>query len=285
MGFQAFRRLERSVPLETLYRVLEPLARLRAMKLRRPPVNLPSCFGPATAPACPRHRLFLNRMLELIPDRLAEPKWLERCQVEGLEILTRARSAGRPAVLAFCHYGPYPLLRFWLRAKGIPAGFLVRGSAQDRAAIRRKTDGLSPFPDVPVVFCQDQLRQMNEALMAGRPLLVAVDTDMGRTIDVPLDDSWVFTMATGALRMARHHRAELIPATIFDEGNWRFRIMLGNPVPQEQLQSETGFRDAGSTLIRELLAQMRQHPEQVPATLPPFFKARGRSDFPPDTES
>ena len=57
-------------------------------------------------------------------------------------------------------------------------------------------------------------------------------------------------MATGAIRLAIRHRAELIPCSIIDEGRWRFQIELGRPAPEECLATETELVSAGKHLAR-----------------------------------
>ena len=45
-------------------------------------------------------------------------------------------------------------------------------------------------------------------------------------------------MNTGAVRLAIRQQAELVPATLVDEGGWHFRLELGRPVPKEFLATE-----------------------------------------------
>ena len=71
-------------------------------------------------------------MLEYVPDRLAEPKWMSRCHIEGLDPVLRARQTGRPIVFGFFHSSAFRLSRFWLRAAGIPVANLIIGKAETR---------------------------------------------------------------------------------------------------------------------------------------------------------
>lgn len=269
-GFQLFRWLECLLPVPLLWGLLYPFAWIRALRFRKV-ATLPRCFGSGARTPFAKRRVYLNRALEFIPDRLVRAKWRERYRIEGLEHLTGALNAGRPVVFACCHFGPYPLLRFLLRAAGFPVTVVIRGTVAERDFIRWKTDPLSPFPEKPVAYCQDQLREMIHALRSGCPVIVAVDTNIGRTLPVALDDATQFTLATGAMRLALRSGADLLPLTIIDEGVWRFRIVVDAPVP---LIDEDGFAAAGSQLMRTLIAHMREHPEQVPPALPGFFTAK-----------
>jgi lauroyl/myristoyl acyltransferase len=205
---------------------------------------------------------YLNQILEYLPERLAEPKWMSGCRIAGLDRLRQARQNGRPVVLAFRHFGPYFLLRPWLRAAGFPVAVLVGGKPEDRSRLRRREDRVSPFPGVPTVFHLDQLRAADKFLAAGNSLLVAIDYVAGKQMDVPAGDGRTFRMATGAMRLAIRHRAELIPCSIIDEGRWRFQIELGRPVPAECLATETDMVPAGKHLLNELLPHFRNHSGQ-----------------------
>lgn len=286
LGFHLFRRLERRLSPEILWKVCAPLTTLRGWRFRRAPaLALPGCIqSPEPLPPYPRSRIYLNRMLEWIPDRLATPAWQERCQWEGMEYLQQARVAGQPVVLACLHSGPYPLLRFWLRAAGVPVTVLIRGETRARTAIRWKTDPLTPFPEVPPAFGQDRLREMIACIQAGNPVIMAVDTTLGRTQEVPVCDGWRFAMATGALRLAARQGAALIAGMITEEAPWRYRIRFSPPVPQALLQCGDDFSAAGAALMPHFLEALRRHPEQMPPALAGFFLPPGANSPPPCAE-
>ena len=256
------RWLERRLSVRNLYRFLWPHACLRAA-LRGIPVALPlagrDVEKPARATREERIKGYLNEILEYLPDRLAEPKWLSGCRFAGLDRLRRARQNGRPVVLVFRHTGPYALLRPWLRAAGYPVSILVGGKAEGRSRMRRWKDRLFLFPEVPGIFNLDQLRAADEFLAAGNSLLVAIDPAAGKQMDVPAGDGRTIRMATGAVRLAIRHGAELIPCSIIDEGRWRFRIELGRPVPAECLAAETDMVSAGKHLVNELFPHWGNH--------------------------
>lgn len=264
------RGVERVFSVESFCRLLKPFAFARAafntiFKKRRPDMLLPACFGvgmPMLTGRQWRMNAYLNHVPDFFPDRLATDKWKGRCRIEGIGHLRLARQNGRPVILAFCHFGPYYLLRSWLRAAGFPTAFLVGGKARHRSALRRFKDRLSIFPEIPVAFHRDTLRNTAEFLAAGNPLLVAIDNEAGKQSEVPFCDGWTFQMAAGAVRLAVRHQAELIPCTIIDEGRWRFRIELGRPVPKEFLTAEAGWICAGKHLLDEMIPHFQAHPEQ-----------------------
>jgi lauroyl/myristoyl acyltransferase len=278
LRFWMLRKLERRLPPDVLYRTLRPVASVRAaLRLpfhrRRPPLPLPGCFGPdrqVPMGKLRRRTHYLNQALEFFPDRLAAPEWNSRCRINGLEQVRQARRRGKPVLLAFCHFGPYVLLRFWLRAGGIPAAALVQGNRASRPMVRRLTDRLSPFPDVPTAIYQDDLPRVIQFIKSGHPLLMALDRDTGKQIEVPVQEGWSFRMATGAIRLAASHEAELIPCAIIDEGGWHFRIELGRPVPRELLTGPHAWLPAGKHLLDHLFPHLRSHPEQGPALLGRF---------------
>jgi len=262
------------VPPRKLYACLKPFASARAIlntafKSIPPRVPLPDCFHAAgTARAARQLRVngYLNQCLRYFPERLAEEKWMDGCQIKGLERLRALRQNGRPVVLAFCHFGPFFLLRTWLRAAGIPAAILMGGKPEDRSKLTQRFYQFVPFPEVPTVFYLDQLRDAAEFLAAGNPLLIAVDDDAGKQMALPFGEGWTFRMATGAVRLAVRQQAELIPCTIIDEGRWRFRIELGRPVPRELLTAESDWTLAGRHLLDELSPHFKAYPEQCART-------------------
>jgi lauroyl/myristoyl acyltransferase len=279
-GFWPLRILERVLSVSALRRLVKPLSHFRAVLnsvFKKSPAarTLPGCFTTEPIRIGKRHRqaLYLNEVLELIPDRLATAKWRSRCRMNGLEHLQAAQRSGKPVVLAFCHFGHYPLLRFWLRAAGVPVSTLVHGKPESRSLLRRLQDRRSPFPELPPAFYSDQLSDAVRSLADGNPLLIAVDFNSGKQLDVPVTDGWKFRMATGAIRLAISHDAELIPCILIDEGDWRFRLEIGVPVPKEFLTKNAGWSMAGKHLIDHISRHMRSHPEQCSGRpLACFFK-------------
>ncbi|HLP76109.1 MAG TPA: hypothetical protein VK327_04260 [Candidatus Paceibacterota bacterium] len=215
---------------------------------------------------------YLNQYPRYFPDRLSEPRWQERCRITGLEQVLSARKVGRPVVLVFCHFGPYSLLRAWLRASGIPSAVVFKSAAETRPTLVRLADRFIPFPEVPILFSRSELREVTEFLAAGNVLLMAMDVPGGKQMALRVADEWRFEIASGAVRMAIHHQAELIPCSIIDEGEWRYRVDLGRAVPRELLTAESDWIRAGQHLLDEMLPHIKAHPEQCSTTLCRCFK-------------
>ncbi len=280
--FWSIRRLERALSVNALYHWSILSANLRSafhrpFRKSPPPIVFPPCFEiptPIAADRLERRHLYLNRVIEQLPDRLGTEKWIVRCEIRGLEFLQRAKRNGKPVVLAFCHFGPYWLLRFWLRAHGIPAATLRSGLAETRAEHRRRTDRLSPFPEWPTAFYKDQLADAVKFLLAGNPLLVALDYRAGKQIEVPVENNCTFRMAAGAIRLAIKHDAELMSCVLIDKGEWRYRIEIGKPAPREMLTPDSDWTLAGRHLMNELLPHYRKYPKQCSRALVESFRER-----------
>jgi lauroyl/myristoyl acyltransferase len=263
-AFHAIRQLERQLSPGSLYSVLTPLAFTRVALGRVD--HLPSFFRrsiPHRTSRQARVNYLLSRLLEFIPDRLATSKWQPRFRNSGLHHIQEARKNGKRVVLVCFHFGTYKLIPFWLRALGIPVVALLGGKSKDRTRAKRMKDKLSPFPHIPtVLYTCDQMRKVVEHLSAGAVLLVAADRETSKQVTVPIDDEWSFRMATGAIRLASHYDAELIPCCMTDEGRWHFRLEIGQPVPPEYLASEFAMMRAAEHLLQEMLPPVRNRPEQ-----------------------
>jgi hypothetical protein len=266
LHFTVIRWLERRLSVPALYRALQPIALVGGpgrQLFRKQFHPLPAFLARSTRVSRRQQRrtMYLNEILEFFPERLGTAKWMDRCRFAGLEQLQQARQNGRSIVLAFWHCGPYSLLRFWLRAAGIPAVTLIQGRAEDRSRWKRIADQVSPFPEIPTALYQDQLKETLQLLEAGSPLLIAVDGAAGKQMNVPAHDNWIFKMASGPVRLAIRHQAELFPCKIVDEGAWRFRLEIGKPAPAEFLFAESAGVNAGKYLFDELYPQLQAHPD------------------------
>jgi lauroyl/myristoyl acyltransferase len=270
------RWMERKLSVRSLYWILGAHAFVRAMFKRNPPfVQIPACMTTKNSVRTvreTRRQGYLKPIPEYFPERLAEPKWMSRCRIEGLDRVLQARQDSRPVVLAFFHSRAYRMSRFWLRAAGVSVANLIAGKAAARTKLDRLGDGFSPFPEIPTAFYLDQLRQACKFLAARNSLLVALDTPAGQQLNVPICDGWTFQMSTGAIRLAVLYQAELIPCVIIDEGRWRFQIKLGRPVPAEYLAVEADWIHAGKHLLKEMLPHFRDHPDQLTEQLAWHFQ-------------
>jgi hypothetical protein len=268
--FSIFRWLERHLTPRTFYSLLRPVFLVRsalnnAFKKTTPAPAVPDFLRtPRTIKTriLQRANIYLNGTIEYFPDRLAGSKWMANCQFEGLAHLQEARRNGRPVVLACCHFGPYYLLPLWLRSMGLPAVGLVGGNSAMRTHLARLQDRFILLPELPAAMYLDQLRELAPFLAAGNLLCMTIDTPTGKQLAVPFCDGWDFQMATGAIRLAIRHQAELIPCSITDEGSWRYRITLGRPVPREYLTAKADWSCAGKHLLGEMLPLFQARPDQ-----------------------
>lgn len=279
----SLRRVEKSLPVDQLYRVVQPMAFLRAAMraafCKAPQaIPLPGCFrGMQTFQPRRLERMdhYLNFSVLHFADRLATPKWRARCHFVGLDRIEAALKNKRPVVLAATHFGPFYFMQYWLRAANVPIAAFVGGNARNSRKRRQVFDERSPFPKLRIRFYQDELREAVEFLRAGNVLLLAIDRQGSQQITVPVRDGWTFEMNTAAIRLAMRHNADLIPYCFVDEGHWRFRIELGQPVPREYLQSEETMKLAGAYLIEQMLPHFEAHPGQCPKHLLDLFKPTG----------
>ena len=139
---------------------------------------------------------------------------------------------------------------------------MVKGKSENCPEHIRKTARLVRYPDIPTRFYLDELKAAGEFLAAGNVLFMAIDAPASKQMEVPFCDGWTFQMATGAIRMAIRHQAELIPCSIIEEGPWRFRIEAGKPVPKEFLTAESDWPRAGTHLLAAMLPHFQSYPEQ-----------------------
>jgi len=273
--FSVLRPTERVLPVGALYWIVKIVSFVRAalrsaFKKAPAPVPLPDCFNPGGTvqpPRLERMAYYQEVALLALTSRFATRKWLDRCRINGLEHIQAARINGRPVVIAACHFGPFFLQRYWLRAAGVRVAALVGGTANIGSKERELHDPQSPFPELRLRFYEDELRGAIKFLAAGNVLLVAIDHERGEQIEVPVRNGWSFQMATGALRLAIRHQAELIPYCIIDEGRWRFRLEIGRPVPREFLADDADLTRAGKHLLDEMLVHFQKLPEQCPKSL------------------
>lgn len=280
-GFSPLLRLaERWLTVPQLQVLVSPYVQARTaahflLRTRPAPPAVPDFLQPIGSTAVARRQrrqLYLNRLLEHFPDRLGSAKWLGRCRIEGLDHVRQAQAEGRPVILAFCHFGPYYLLRLWLRAAGLPVTMLIQGRAATRRRWLRFTDRFAPFPNIPGGLYQDQLRTVDDFLAAGHPLGIALDARHGKQMTLPFCPGWSYQMPTGAVRLALRHQAALIPCTILDEGGWRFRIRFDPPVPRELLTPGADWAAAGAYLLSVMQLQFQARPDQVSSVLLRCFR-------------
>ncbi|HEY1170273.1 MAG TPA: hypothetical protein VGH19_02780 [Verrucomicrobiae bacterium] len=175
----------------------------------------------------------MTRFVTFWPDRLANPDWQKRSDFQGLEKVKALRTAGKPVVLVCLHHGPIHILRYLLRAYGVPCAMVVLESRAERLAVREWKDRLSPPSGVPNVFCRDELREMQRFMLAGGCLLVAADYGRGKMCVVPFGPARI-QVASGAFRVAHSVGATVFPISISETSGWHFTVEAGEGVVETQ---------------------------------------------------
>jgi lauroyl/myristoyl acyltransferase len=288
--FHLLRALERVLPAVWLRALLwPPIAVATAWELLGPRqllrefYRLPASVRPSLPPAAwawriwrRRVRLNLARLIWLWPDRLQTTRWQKGCRCTGLEQLERLRAEGRPVVLAMLHFGPVPVLRYWMRAQGLPVASLATRpptwGAPFRAYLDRLSDQASGLMGVAHVFNTTQLKSMCRFLEGGQMLLIAVDGEAGRQQQVPGTD-YGFIMAPGAIRLAARRQAVVVPCLIRAEPAWGVTIQVGDPVPQEWVAQKAWHAASCAHLLRAFRSMIHDEPEQCSSELLSHFRA------------
>lgn len=267
MGFHLARLGERLLPQSVLSLLLWPAAAAwglteagkQRMALALWP-RFPEAWRPDRARFLLRQSLGLNhaRFLYLWPDRLPSYRWIKRCHLEGNFNLTQAQQLNRPIVFVSLHFGPFETLPVWLRAHGIAVTVLVGRPPPRRA---HKLYLMSPPADVPLVVSVNEMYRIRQFLRPGQRLLILIDVDRGKQIQVPFDNH-SFRMSTGAIRLAAMTNAEMIPCLMVERDTWDFAIHFGSPVPQRYLGRSPDMKAAATHLLNELLQVVTRYPSQ-----------------------
>jgi lauroyl/myristoyl acyltransferase len=244
--------------------------------------SLPACLQSAEAvpqPRLPRLQVYFNRVIELIPGSLGKPKWQARCPIEGIEAVRQALAQKRRVLLTFTHFSQYWEIRSWLRGAGLPVAFYAGADSTMRTEARRHKDRWALFPEVPTVFNSDELANAIKFVLSGKPLIIAMDGKRGRQLDIPVCDGWIFQMATGPLRIAARHDAMIFPCVMIVEGLWRYRIKIGEPVPDLWL-AQGKENEAALHLVRQILHHIQRHPDQCRPRMLECIKPSAPSSIP-----
>jgi lauroyl/myristoyl acyltransferase len=269
VGFNLVRFGERVLPQSVLSFLLWPLAVVWALtELHRPRKLLaswrrfPGEWRPGRARLLLRQSLGLThaRFVYLWPDRLPDRRWLTRCRFEGDCDLAQLRRADRRIIFVSLHLGPFETLAYWLRANRIVLTALV-GQRGPRQWLSDRQSDLTAPPNVSVVIPVSEIGRIRKVLGDGRRLLVWMDVDRGKQIQVPFENH-LFRMATGPIRLAAMTDAELIPCLIVVTRPWHFVIHFGTPVPGRYLGSSANLKPAAAHLLKEFLPIVSRYPSQ-----------------------
>jgi lauroyl/myristoyl acyltransferase len=272
MGIFAFSRiLERIFPPLLLRRVLLPVAALMAWRdiskwtevsFDHLPAGWPAVSQTYGARFKRRVRYHLSRVICNWPDRLSQPHWRRRFEIQG-SFLEEAQKAGRPVILLSAHFGPLHLGGYYLRALGLPVATYVGDANSAKSITRRTKDRLSHFPAMRHIFsAEDGTREVCRFLSKGNMLRMAFDLNLGKTLPVPLGLGY-FSFCTGPLRLAAATGSTVIPYVIAERAPWDFVLHLGEPVPAELLAGVPDLDQAAAHVLGECCRFFRQWPDQT----------------------
>jgi len=214
----------------------------------------------------------------LLYDRLSSPAWASRITVSGTPPNELPGWGQRPVIVAFVHTGAFSLLRYGMRARGIPTASLVAGLPRviviHAETIRRAGDTLHGMGDVPHTFMGPKaLREALHFLRPGHALTVALDGAKGPDL-IPCDaGGLILHVKDGAVRLAQRTNALLLPASVQRKGPFRFEFRFGPPVPEHLLQSDD-TTEALQYLVRELWKDLNW--STLEALAPEKTRARSR---------
>ncbi|MBX3733950.1 MAG: hypothetical protein KF791_15345 [Verrucomicrobiae bacterium] len=273
IAYRGLRGLERLLPPAPLRGLLWPFVAAAAfiLALRIPRTNA-ARIAPLLRPGCPERpwqwrRLVGNlyfRMATFWPDRLRSHRWRDRMRIEGLEPILKARDGGTPVVFATLHLNTLSLMRYLLRAHGIPAATLITNPSRNGLIRLRDEDQdrVTHLGGIPHTFHTDDLRQAVAFLKSGKCLMVACDLGSPRSLRLATRQG-TLTVALGAFRLAQATGALLIPALTLQEDPWRFVTHIAPPVALPgNPETDEAFRPAAEQWIRELLPHLERFPSQ-----------------------
>jgi len=201
----------------------------------------------------------------LLYDRLGSARWRKRIRFEGVPPDQLSEFQQRPAVLVFFHTGGFPIIRYWLRSRGIPAATFAGGQPSPLGRSRAHRvfeagDRIYGLKGMAHVLTPASLRQTVQFLAPGRALVVALDgiATPGPLLPYSIDQQTIH-VKDGAFRLAARSNAILMPVMVKHTGFLRYVIRFGEVVPDEFLQDPEPHR-AHQALIEQLWKPIREDP-------------------------
>jgi KDO2-lipid IV(A) lauroyltransferase len=197
------------------------------------------------------------RLPLLRPTELAE-----RVDIRNVDLLLREYAKGKGIIIATCHLGNFDLLLQISAAYHIPVTPLVERlepPALHRLVLRlRGSHGLHLVPAAP-----SALREIFRVLRGGGVVAIAVDRDLQhRGVPVPFFGE-ATRLPTGAIELALHTGASLLPIFGLRLPNGRYQISIEPPLEldREGPQDQVVARNLGR-LVPILEQYIGAHPEQ-----------------------
>jgi len=262
-AFRATRLIGSVLPLPVLAGLLYPIGFLRGVQLtltdrgKRPPMTLPPGARRVSALTAVRIRalMWMGYASLTWSDRFTRSPWKQRINLEGLDDL-RALAADRPVMLASFHFGGIFVMPNLLRANGIPTAAAVGARLFPLPWLRERRALLTQIDDLPAHLRSGDARGLTRYLKPGRCLLVALDYVFGEQESVRFNDSTI-QLSTPVFRLAKVTNAVVVPALATIDGNWRYSIHFGKPVPDEFIKA--GNNEAALAHIVNALLPIAAH--------------------------
>jgi len=201
---------------------------------------------------------------------LARPDWQRRFEVRGTPPNKLPEWGQRPVIVTFLHMGHFGVMRWWLRANGIPAASLLAASPAivDNPHYNKYLEagdelcGLKGFPHI-FKYTRTGIRDVIRFLKPGRALTMALDggppspeSDRQDAGGIPI------YLKKGACRIAAQTNSVILPMSIRRTGWCRWTVHFGAPVPDELLQKDD-LTEANQHLFSELWPDLQAHPENL----------------------
>jgi lauroyl/myristoyl acyltransferase len=268
-AFATIRAVGNTLPLPMMLALLTPFAFVRALldtvrsPMRNPPRSLPPdrLLGRFSfAAARQRTRSWLNTASMLWADRFASGRWDGRIDVEALARL-RPILETRPVIAVTVHYGGIFVLPTLLRAHGIPTASVVANALWPIRWWRRRRAELTSIDDLPLHFLSGDARAIVRYMKPGRAIVVAADYPFGEQLATTFDSARL-VLSTSSLRLARVTNAAVVPFLVSSDSAWRFRLHVGEPVPDELIAGERQ-QDCVDHIAGELLPLAARSPRQA----------------------
>ncbi|HYI23357.1 MAG TPA: hypothetical protein VEX62_12080 [Candidatus Limnocylindrales bacterium] len=271
--YLACRAVASIFPPGMAYFLLWPYAALRGLRPAGAETHLPASRLPAPSgerPSYLRRWRFQSRIHQrwlplLWTDRWKESRWSSRFSADGAERLDDI-ARQRPIVVMTLHTGGMIVLGGWLAQRGLGIGSVIvdRRVWARTQRMRSNSRWASRMGD-SAAFLRGDARSMIRYLTPGRCLLLPADHERGHFVD-GMWSGGRLRLSSGGFRIARLAEATVVPIIVTDDGRWRYKIHVGEPVPQELITA--GDDEAAATHVaKQLMPIAATRPSEAAITL------------------
>ena len=187
---------------------------------------------------------------------------LDKCTVEGLEILDRAVKSGKGIILLSAHIGNFPLAYLWLAAKGYPVSIVFK-------EMKNYIDenfyyNLMQHYDIHPITYQKNTRVTKNILSAlgnGKIVILTVDQKGNNNIPVKMFDRQV-RIFPGAAVLARKTGLPIIPVFTHRQGIYH-KIDILKPIELKTTRySKQDIIENTQSMIDTIESYIKEYPEE-----------------------